>query len=55
MIINRHYYPDDDGVVPLKGWQKFVPAQDLGLIERPEATKHFNITLSYCVRHDAVR
>lgn len=53
--VNGPHYPDDDGVVPLEGWQEFVPAEDLGLVERPEATEHFNITLSCGVRHDPTR
>lgn len=50
----RSSYPDDDGVVPLEGGQEPVPAQDLGLVERPEAAEHFDVTLGDCVRHDAI-
>lgn len=49
------FYPDDDRVVPLEGGQEFVPAQDLGLVQRPKAAEHFNITLRGGVRHDAAR
>lgn len=52
MIADESYYPDDDGVVPLEGGQESVPAQDLGLIQRPEAAEHFYVTLGDRVRHD---
>lgn len=45
VLEEKKSYPDDDGVVSLKRWEKFVSSQNLGLIQRAKTTQHLDVAL----------